>query len=321
MFDVISIGSATEDVFIQVPKKFFGKGEFCFRPGIKVEIEKMDYFTGGGATNTSVGFSRLGLRAAAFCAVGNDESAKEVIAKLREEKVGTQFVARVRGKNTPYSVILTGFGRDRVVLNYSGATALLSSAKISWKNLKARWFYVSSLHSKPVLLKKIVAHAKRTGAKLAVNPGQRELEAGFHGLKKIFGKVEVLMVNSEEALKLTGSADIQRNLKKLSGIGGIVVITDGKHGAHASKDGYVYSIKSFDVEPLDATGAGDAFGSGFTGAVIKGKSIENALLWGTSNANSVIQYLGTKNKLLRDGGMKKFSRKYAGKRPVEKSRL
>ena len=60
------------------------------------------------------------------------------------------------------------------------------------------------------------------------------------------------------------------------------------------------------VLPVDAyerTGAGDAFGSGCISALIKGKSFEEALLWGTVNSASVIGYIGSQKGLLREHEM------------------
>ncbi|VVC00488.1 putative sugar kinase [uncultured archaeon] len=65
-------------------------------------------------------------------------------------------------------------------------------------------------------------------------------------------------------------------------------------------------MKPYDVKVVDVTGAGDAFGSGFTAAIIKGKGIEEALRWGTANASSVVTMLGTKNILLTEKGIKEF---------------
>jgi len=56
------------------------------------------------------------------------------------------------------------------------------------------------------------------------------------------------------------------------------------------------------VLPVDAyerTGAGDAFGSGFLSALIHGKGMDEALLWGTCNSASVIGYTGSQKGLLK----------------------
>src|SRR3989344_3867046 len=308
MLDVVSVGSATEDVFVHVRGKLDGE-KFCLIPGSKIDIEKMETFTGGGATNTSVAFSRLGLNAGILSVVGNDEAAHTVEKNLRDEKVSTEFLVKTKG-NTQYSVILTGFGKDRIILYYSNHTTL-GKTKNNLQKINAKWFYISSLHEKPDFLKKIVAHAKKTKSKIAFNPGQQELELGVSGFKKLFGKIDVLILNKEEALKLTGSADPHRNLEKLSEIAEFVVITAGKDGAFATDGNRIYSAKSFEkIEVLDATGAGDAFGSGFVSGIIKGKGIEEGLRRGTLNANSVIMYLGTKNILLTEKGLKEFEKKH-----------
>jgi sugar/nucleoside kinase (ribokinase family) len=50
--------------------------------------------------------------------------------------------------------------------------------------------------------------------------------------------------------------------------------------------------------PIDRTGAGDAFSSTFTSAIILGKDIETALKWAPINSMSVVQYIGAQAGLL-----------------------
>ncbi len=311
MLDIISIGSATEDVFVYLPKGFMGTGKCVLVPGSKVDIEGMEYFTGGGATNTSVAFSRLGFRAGIICALGEDESADAILKELKSEKVDCGNAIKLKGRHTAYSVILTSAGKDRIILHYGKTTAMLGHAKISLEKMRAKWFYLSSLHSENSLLEKIAAHAKKIGSKIAFNPGQKELLLGLDGLKKIFGHIEVLVLNIEEALKFTGSVDVHRNLRKLSGFADFVAITEGKHGAHATDGKATYFMKPFEVPVSDVTGAGDAFGSAFSAAIMKGLGAEQALIWGTANASSEVMRIGTKSDLLTQGGIKKFVQKYS----------
>ena len=313
MLDVISIGAATEDVFVHVPKENFGSKGCVFLPGTKVEISGMEYSTGGGTTNSAVAFARLGLWAGAVCALGRDDAAKNILAQLRSEKVDCSRVAGFPATNTAYSVILTGFGRDRIVLFYRGSTGQLGKMKINWGKLRANWLYITSLHSSPRLLQKIARHARENRIKVAFNPGKKELELGAGGIGRIFGKIGVLLLNSGEAMKLTGSADVHRNLEKLSGLADVVAITQGRHGAHVTDGKSVYSMRPFDVPVADATGAGDAFGSAFSAAIMKGKKIDEALKWGTANASSVVMHLGTKNILLTQPQIKRFIEKYGRK--------
>jgi len=52
--------------------------------------------------------------------------------------------------------------------------------------------------------------------------------------------------------------------------------------------------------------------------VIKGKGIEEALAYGTANANSVIMHLGTKNVLLTEKAIKGFNAKHGGLKVVKR---
>ena len=135
--------------------------------------------------------------------------------------------------------------------------------------------------------------------------------ADDEGLKKIFGHIEVLVLNNEEALKLTGSVDVHRNLRKLSEFAEFAAITEGRHGAHATNGKSIYFMKPFEVPVEDVTGSGDAFGSAFTAAIIKSLGAEQALVWGTANASSEVMRIGTKNDLLSQSGIKKFVKKYS----------
>ncbi|MEM4257522.1 MAG: carbohydrate kinase family protein [Candidatus Diapherotrites archaeon] len=313
MFDVISIGSATEDVFVFVPKSNFQTEECVFLPGSKVEINDVIFSIGGGSTNSAVAFSRLGLKTGTLFVIGNDESGKKILAEMKKEKVNTKHCIITKKSETSYSVILTGFGRDRVILFYRGATELFESEKINWKKVKSKWFYISSLHSKGNLLREIFSHTQKNKIKVAWNPGKVELERGFSYLKSLPGKADVFIVNSHEALMLTGSADINRNIIKLLDLGKISVITDGKNGAYCCDGKNLFFIEPIDVPIVDVTGAGDAFSSAFTFAIIKGYSLERAMQYGTVEAASVVSNLGTKNILLTKNGIEKAILKYKPK--------
>lgn len=297
---ITCFGSSARDVFVNISPGYFGK-RLCFEPGSKVPVNDIGFFSGGGATNTAVGFSRLGFKASIVSAVGKDLDGELVKKELKIEGVGTANLAEEK-KRTPYSVILTGFGKDRVILHYPGATALLGhSHEINWGKISSDWVYVSGLHQNDTrLLKKIFSHAKKTGAKIAWNPGQKEISMGMGKLAWFMGNTDVLLMNANEALSLTGKTSIEKNLALFSSHAKIAAITDGRNGAHACTRGKIFSAKPFNVKVADVTGAGDAFGCGFTFAVAKGKPLLQALDAGCANASSVVMFLGTKNKLLSE---------------------
>ena len=102
MYDVLTIGTATRDVFLRsklfrpvtdihfLGSKNFSTGEAeCFAFGGKIEVDAPVFTVGGGAVNSAVTFARQGLVTAAMCAVGKDDAGKVVINALKHESIKT----------------------------------------------------------------------------------------------------------------------------------------------------------------------------------------------------------------------------------------
>jgi sugar/nucleoside kinase (ribokinase family) len=147
---------------------------------------------------------------------------------------------------------------------------------------------------------------KNPGVKLAFNPGSWQMRADFADIKDAMLLTYAIFVNREEAEKLTNfgaSAGKERDLLiTLSKLGPkICIITDGDKGAFAydNVNGKFFKVGVLPVDAYERTGAGDAFGSGALAALIHGKTIEEALIWGTCNSASVIGYTGSQKGLLK----------------------
>src|SRR5690606_36255694 len=74
----------------------------------------------------------------------------------------------------------------------------------------------------------------------------------------------------------------------------ISLITDGKSGGKVftQKNSVFYTALS--TPTIEETGAGDAFGSGFIAALMKGHDIQTGLEWAKKQAASVVSYMGAK---------------------------
>jgi ribokinase len=59
-----------------------------------------------------------------------------------------------------------------------------------------------------------------------------------------------------------------------------VIVTLGKNGALIVDKGQVKHIKTFQVNVVDTTAAGDAFIGGFASALLKNKSLEESVQYG-----------------------------------------
>ena len=108
-----------------------------------------------------------------------------------------------------------------------------------------------------------------------------------------------------------------KNLKKQGPA--IAVITQGSKGAWVYEGKNIHHAKPYRVKVKSTAGAGDAFASGFLAGIIK-KDAAHALELGMANAASVIQYFGTKNKLLHYKEAKSFIEKHKQRIAVRKVR-
>lgn len=307
MYDVITIGSGTRDVFLisdqfqMIRSSAFatGIGE-CVSLGSKIEVETVVHTTGGGATNAACTFARLGYNAAVVCRVGADSAGREVIIDLQREGIGTTLIRRVEHGDTGYSTLLTDAGTgERSILVYRGVSGTFTAKDIPWDECAARAFYLSSLGGNLALSRRIVSHAAECQALIAWNPGSKELKKGLGSIQDFLPEVGVFMVNREEAMLLTGKKEIRGMFERLVTADNVVIITDGEQGAYASRGGKAWYVPAAGSQAVSRTGAGDAFGSGFMAAYVQSRDVPAALALGTLNADSVIRQVGAKAGILK----------------------
>ena len=307
MFDIITIGSATRDVFL-VSEKFIalksrkfpgGSGE-CVALGSKIDVEKLVMTTGGGATNAAATFASLGFHTAIITRIGDDASGKDVIDDLSAFGVSTHFVRVIKGGQTGYSALLTMIDGERTILTFRGVSSEFTQKDIPFAGCEqTKWIYLTSLGGNLALSKKVIEHATKNGVKVAWNPGKGELNRGMNEIAPLLPLVEILSMNLEEAKLLTKKNKLQAIFNLLHNDGKIRVITDGTEGCDVWRDRWTAHANTTGAKAISRTGAGDAFGSGLVAGFIKTEDLKYALAIGTLNAESVVQQYGAKKGILK----------------------
>ncbi len=315
VFDVFTIGGATRDIFIHSPlfkvvhdpehlnRLGFPAGEAqCFALGAKIEVDRPVESLGGGAVNAAVTFARQGFRTATVGIVGNDAAADRVDADLKHERI-TSFVRRRKQAGTAYSVILISPDGERTILNYRGASQDMTLRDVPLSSIRARWAYISTGKVPFIVMKSIVARLARAGTRIAMNPSRAYIEQGLSRLAPMLKKLDIVIMNREEAALLTGvpyehEQGIFRALDDV--VPGIAVMTDGAKGVMVSDGTTIYRAGIFPERAVrDRTGAGDAFGSGFTAGIMRDVSIPDAIRLGSANATSVVEAVGATPGILK----------------------
>jgi ribokinase len=303
MYDVITLGSATVDVFVKTKHPEIVKhkehDDVCLAIGQKILVEDLHVDTGGGGTNTAVAFSRLGLKTGWIGKLGSDLHAKTISDEMKREKV--DFLGSHGKGMSGYSVILTGLEHDRSILAFKGVNDQLSPSEVPWKKLNTKWFYFSAMMNKSFeTLKKAALFAKKNGIKYAFNPSMYIAKMGTKILRPVIEDCDLLIMNKEEAQALTGmqTAGCKQLLSVLQKFAKIAVITDGAGIVHAYNGFEHYQLIPQHIDVVESTGAGDAFASGMVAGIILKQDLAEAMQWGMAESASVLKHIGAKQKLL-----------------------
>jgi sugar/nucleoside kinase (ribokinase family) len=282
MYDLISIGSITKDIFVptnrgkffKTPKDKLAPVWLGFESGEKICVDEVTETTGGVAHGLSIGTRKLGLKS---LGLGPSKPATSVI--LLDKKTG-----------------------ERVIF-YQKSSGTIDLNKLN--KIKTKWLSVSSLTGKwGKQADRIVKYVTKNNVGLILLPSTSQIRDDFPDLKKLLKIAKILILNKNEALEVASKAKSKNiNIKSLFALlhqlgPEIVCITDGTSGAWASEGKNILHSPIKKVKTIDVTGAGDAFAAGFLGFFLKRKSIKESLRAGILNSASVVRHIGTTKGLL-----------------------
>jgi ribokinase len=274
---IVVVGSYATGLTMKV-RRLPSSGETLMGHGYRVDF-------GGKGSNQAVGCARLGAHVQFVCQIGSDRFGDMAFNLYREEGIGVVHAKRCGDVPTGvgFIVVEEESGRNCIVID-PGANALLSGANVGEAE--------TALRSASVVLTQLeipvaaagcameLGHAN--GAITVLNPAPAcALPAS------VLRSVDVLTPNESEAKVLAGypaDARVQPQVVAQELIrSGVkhVVITLGEQGAllvNADSERHFPAVK---VQPIDTTGAGDAFNAGLAVALAQGSSLEQAVQFGT----------------------------------------
>ena len=297
-YDVITFGSASEDIFV-FAKNFFKKN-FCFPANEKIEMNNIFIKTGGGGTNTAATFGLQGLKTAYCGSIGSDWAGEQIKRDLKKFNVSDALLYEWPNKKTNCSVILSKKQKGRVLLIYREASNFIPK-NFDYKKLKTKWFYIAPLAGEMAdEINKILDFAQKEKIKVALNPSKEQIRWLKKNYKKILPKIDVLTMNSIEAkMFLENYNNLEKAFNKIKPYFKGIFTTGSKKEIIVFQNSYIYRTKLMGKKIADITGGGDAFGSGLVAQIIKQKDINQAIQFACANVCSCIQKWGAKEGLLK----------------------
>lgn len=315
--DVITVGDIVTDAFIkliddQAVTYQNDEGKWlAMKFATKLPFDHVEVLEAvGNASNAAVAFARLGLNTAFVTNVGGDQAGRDMINALNKEGVDYRFVRVNPGKKSNYHYVLWYKDERTILIKHE-------EYNYDWPHLRPteipKWLYFSSISEHAIEYHDEVADwlQKHPEVKFAFQPGTFQMKAGVERLKKLYERCEVLILNREEAVFVTGGDyhNLYDLLDRMHSTGAkIAVITDGPEGAYASdgKQRLKMPLYPDPSPPKERTGAGDAFASTFVAALAKGNTMEGALQWAPINSMNVVQFVGAQTGLLGEFALEKF---------------
>ncbi len=294
-FDVFITPSETETVCSLNDKECL----ICFDYGEKILVDSLFTAVGGNAANVAVGLSRLGLSVKLSTILGRDNASGEIVQTLVSEGVSTNMVIFQEAAKANYSTVINYSG-ERTIFTYHSPKEYVFVEPDDIPD----WVYLTSMGKGfESIYAKVVKYCTDYKIPLAINPGTLQIKEQEQLLATL-DKVNVLNLNKQEAEKILGvdaGAEVQFLLNSFVAKGvSVVVITDGVNGSYVSNGQSFWHCPILQRKPIERTGAGDAYSSGFLASLVSGSTIPDAMLSGTVNSASVVGQVGAQKGLLRE---------------------
>lgn len=300
MYDVVTLGDVTIDLFFKGKELTQKKGRFHLAIGGKYEADAFYESLGGGGANVAVGISHHGLKTAVLGRVGDNPFKQMIIQKLLRAHVVNHLLIDVHDYFNISSILLADNG-DKTVIHYcKGSDTFQLPEKLLESAAQTQWIYIGNLPDM-TLKDKIatIAFFKKKKLPICLNIGRLDLDQAVVQLKKLLSAIDIFYLNTHEFAQLINKKyemiDFKKQVRTLlpDFKGSHLVITDGRNGS------YCYSTKEVifqpiieQNEPVDCTGAGDAYISGFLSSYITNPSVKEAMLSGSIYAAKIVSKIG-----------------------------
>lgn len=303
--DILSIGDIVTEPFIRLKDAEATcdlDQEHCklsLRFGDKVPYESAkECVAVGNSPNAAVSAARLGLNSALMTYIGNDDIGKRNLEELKKNNVITDYVVTVDGMKSNYHYVLW-YDVERTILVHHEEYPYSFPMDIP----EPKWIYLSSMASNSTEYHKQIAQYlnEHPNVKLAFQPGTFQMKLGVDILKDIYTHTEVFFCNYEEAQRIlaTEESDKIKLMQGLKDLGPkIIILTDGIKGAYSYDGTDAFFMPVYPHDPVERTGAGDAFSSTITSVLAMGKTLKDAMTWAPINSMSVVQKVGAQEGLL-----------------------
>jgi sugar/nucleoside kinase (ribokinase family) len=291
---------------------------------------KKSFSAGGSAANTIHGLATLGAQTGYIGVIGEDELGGSFVRDMINAGVDPHLIHS--SEETGRAIALVTPDSERTFATFLGAAIELSAEHLRSSSSQSAvpgsqsedggrttedrrqktesggltvlegvfegydYFHIEGyLVQNHSLVEHAVKLAKKHGLTVSIDlASYNVVEANREFLRSIVEKyVDIVFANEEEAKAMTGK-DPQGALHELGTLCAIAVVKTGSKGSLVKKGDETIGISAIKASPVDTTGAGDLYASGFLYGLSNGWMLDRCGNAGSLLAGNVIEVMGSK---------------------------
>lgn len=269
MADVVCLGILVADVVAKPVDRYPERGQL-------VLTERMETHIGGCAANTAVGLAKLGASVKVVGKVGNDALGDFLRKALSQSGVDVSDIIVDASVGTSATMVMVHRDGERSFIHYAGANGALRLNEFDIERIArakvldvAGTFVMPGFDGEPTA--ELLRMAKERGMTTCLDTVFDATGRWMKLLAPCLPFIDYFIPSYEEARHLTKQEDPRRICDVFLEHGVKVAgVKLGENGCYITDGIESYHIPAFEVTPVDATGAGDAFMAGFIMGILKG---------------------------------------------------
>jgi len=266
------------------------------KPNTTVELKDRKQHFGGTAANVARIASTLDVRTALACHVG-DDFPKEYMDALKNSGVDTVDVVRLRGKRTPFIIMISD--KDHNQIGFVDQAAVLEQEKLPIRTHtvdSSKFVHIGT--GRPSYMLKVAKRARKKKKTVGFDPAQ-ELHYVYtpETFKAVLENSDILFVNTAELEKVKSYLNLKEDPELLSYVKMVVNTRGGEGSRIITGDDEIIVGTIQPDRVVDTTGAGDGFRAGFYAGMSRSLSIEECAWVGAATASFVVESEGAQSTL------------------------
>ena len=261
--------------------------------------DAFDIFTGGKGFNQATAAARLGADVTLIGSVGADLFGDMLLAATENEHIDSRFVTKRTNVGTGVATIVIEPDGDNSIIVVPRANMALTTANIDAAAdcIADADVLLLQLETPIAVSEHAAAIAKKHDTRVILNPAPAQPLPD-----SLLGYVDILTPNQSETellseMKVSNHEEARRAAKVLRArmvdtADAAVVLTLGEQGALMLTATTSEHISALSVEPVDTTGAGDAFCGALATALANGETLRSAVAFANAAGAAAVTVMG-----------------------------